>query len=354
MRTHDTTTSPYFPKPKPSKSSDIQETHVEGSYDEVYDIISTSSAGNTSLGAIGLDEYRHILKTGGRGRSKGRRRRSQTSSNSVHQTQSDTVDAKLDVHQAPAPQSPNRNRLSKDIDSPDVLASEQRPSTVTNASFTVSRFFSSKRDRPYRFAENSRPQFKRQKPSTVKEPIDLSEDELQADFAKYIESSDGKTTALRTPAHLSHQKNATMRGNIQPTVFKTSSQRQPRSDDIAIIRAVCGKHVYERGDNSGIVVLRREGKDGRRLESVLENGRVAKEHFWLGIDLDQVSYFGYSEPPSRYGYIMRSQSGDAGPKLFLEFENLNKARDFCELLKSAKVDRRCMYVLDVSMRQSRG
>ncbi|GFP55360.1 hypothetical protein TASIC1_0005021800 [Trichoderma asperellum] len=134
-RTHGTTASPYFSNSKPSKSSDIQDIHVEGSHDDVYDIISTSSAGNASLGAIGLDEYRRVLRT--------------------------------------------------DIDSPDVLAFEQRPSTVTNAVFDASRYFNSKRDRPYRLAENTGPQIKRQKPSTVKEPIDLSEDELQADFANH-------------------------------------------------------------------------------------------------------------------------------------------------------------------------
>lgn len=142
-----------------------------------------------------------------------------------------------------------------------------------------------------------------------------------------------------------------MRGDIHHTVFKFSSQRQPQSDGIAILRAVCGKHIYERGDNSNILVLCREDKDGRRLESVLENGRVAKEDSWLGIDLDQVSYFGYSEKPSRYGYIMRSQSGDAGPKLFLKFESVKNTKEFCELLRSTKVNERVMYVLDVLMRR---
>lgn len=351
-RTHNTTTSPYFSKSKSSKSSDIQETHIEGSHDDIYDILSTSSAGNVSLGAIGLDEYRRVLRTGRRGSGKGRRRRSQTSSNSVHQTQSDTLGAKLDVHQAPAPQSPNRNhRLLVDINSPDVLAFEQRPSTVKNAGFDASRYFNSKRDRPFRLAENAGPQIKRQKPSTVKEPIDLSEDELQADFAKYKGSNDGKNTASRNLAHSSRYKKATMRGDIHHTVFKTSSQRHPPSDSIAVIRAVCGKHIYERGDTPHMVVLRRGGKDGRRLESVLEDGRVAKDLSWLGIDLDQASYFGYSEAPSRYGYIMRSQSGDAGPKLFLKFESIDNTKDFCELLRSAKVEGRVMYVLNVLLRR---
>lgn len=142
-RTHDTK-SPYFSKPKPSKSSDIQENHVEGSHDDLYDIISTSSAGNTSLGVIGLDEYRRVLRTGNRGGSKGRRRRSRTSSNSILQMQSDTVGAKLDIHQAPASQSPDRARLPIDIDSPDVLAFEQRPSRVANAGSDTSRYFNSK------------------------------------------------------------------------------------------------------------------------------------------------------------------------------------------------------------------
>ncbi|KAL7974745.1 hypothetical protein HDV63DRAFT_364043 [Trichoderma sp. SZMC 28014] len=347
VRTHDTTTSPYFSRPKPSKSSDTQETHMEGSHDDIYDIRSTSSAGNTNRSVLaGVDEYRHtILHPPIRGKNKGRRRRSQTLSNSVHQTQSDTVSTTLDGFQASGPQSPSRIRLPKDIDSPDVLASEPRPSTATNAGFVSSRFI--KRDRPYRLAENSRPQIKRQKPSTVKEAIDVSEDELQADPAKCTESNGSKNTVLRTPAHLSHQKKSTMRGDIHPTVFKTSSQRQAHSDDVAIIRAVCGKYTYERDDNSDIVILRQD-KDGRRLEAVLENGSVVKEYYWLGIDLDQVSTFGYNEPLSRFVLIKRSNKGDVGAKLYLEFESINKTKDFCELLRSAKVVRR--YIEDLEKR----
>jgi sentrin-specific protease 7 len=286
-----------------------------------------------------VGEYRHVLRAGGIGKGKTRRRRSRTLSSSAHPAQSDTVGAKLDVHQASGPRSPNRNRLFNNIDSPDALASEQRPSAVTNAGFVSSRLFP-KRDRPYGLAEHSRPQIKRQKPSTVTESIDLSEDELQADFAKYTESKSGKNTISKTPAHLNHRTKTPLRGDIQSTVFKASSRRQTRSDDIPILGAVCGRSIYERGDNSDIVALRREDKDGRRLEAVLENGRIAKEHSWLGIDLDQVLYFGYSEPPSRYGYIMRSTKTDIGPKLFLEFESIKETEEFCELLKTAKIQSR--------------
>ncbi|PNP48481.1 hypothetical protein TGAMA5MH_00375 [Trichoderma gamsii] len=101
VRTHDTTTSPHFPKVITSRSSDIQGPPVEGLHDDVFDIISTSSAGSTSLPGIGLGEYRHVFRAGGRGKVKGRRRRrrrrSQTLSSSAHQAQSDTVGAKHDV-----------------------------------------------------------------------------------------------------------------------------------------------------------------------------------------------------------------------------------------------------------------
>lgn len=226
------------------------------------------------------------------------------------------------------------------------MASEQRPSTVTNAGCAVSRSFNSKRDRPCGLAESSRPQIKRQKPSTVTESTDLAEDELQADFAKYTESNGSKNATSKTPAPLSHRTKAPMRGDIQPTVFKISSQRQTRANDVPIFRAVCGKNIYERGDNSDVVVLRHEDKDGGRLEAVLENGRIVNEHSWLGINLDQVSYFGDSEPPSRYGYIMRSSKGDAGPKLFLEFGSIKETtKDFCKLLKTAKINSRFLSVL---------
>ncbi|KAM0254340.1 hypothetical protein ACHAQJ_006872 [Trichoderma viride] len=335
-RTYGQTTSPYFSKPRPPKNSDVQEAHVESSQDDLYDIISTSSAGNVGVTALALNEYRHVLPPSRRG---ARVRKSRTSSNSVSQPQSDAVDAKSNVHRFPTLQSSNRDRLSIDPDSPDVLAFEELRSTATDAGSDVSRHFNSKRDRPFRLAETTGPHIKRHKPSTAKEPIDVSEDELQADFAKYTEPNDSKSPPPITSDLLRRQKKATMRGDLHRTVFG-KSLRQPQSDDIAVTRAVCGKWIYDRDSHSSAVVLRREGKGGKRLEPVSEDGRVADEHIWLGIDLEQVRSFGYSEGPSRYGYIMRSQSGDAGPKLYLEFESIDSTKDFLEILKSANIEER--------------
>lgn len=168
----------------------------------------------------------------------------------------------------------------------------------------------------------------------------LSEDELQAGFAKYTESNDSKMATSNTPAHSNRRTKAPMRGDIHPTVLNISSRRQTRSNEIPIFRAVCGKNIYERGDNSDVVVLRRKDKSGRRLEAVFESGRIVKEHSWLGIDLDQASYCGYSKPLSRYGYIVRLNKVDAGPELFFEFESIEETKDFCELLETTKMKSR--------------
>ncbi|KAL7790829.1 hypothetical protein V8C37DRAFT_383343 [Trichoderma ceciliae] len=332
-RTYGQTTSPFFPKPRPTKNSDIQEVLIESSQDDIYDIRSTSSAGNVGVTAVALNEYRHVLPSS----SKGTRVRKSRASKSSSQSQRGAADAKSNVHRLPALQSSSRGLISIAPGSPDALAFEEFSSATADAGSDLSRHFTTKRDRPYRLADTSGPQIKRHKPSTVKEPIDISEDELQADCAKY---TDSKSPTSRFSNSLGGHTKTPMRGDLHHTVFG-KSMRQPRSDDIAITRAVCGKWAYDRDHHSSAILLRRQGKQGKRLEPVsLEDGQETKDYAWLGIDLDHVRAFGYSEAPSRYGYVMRSQSGDAGPKLYLEFESIESTRDFLEIIKSANIEQR--------------
>ncbi|KAH6611215.1 ulp1 protease family [Trichoderma cornu-damae] len=341
-RTYGQTTSPFFSKPRPTKSSDLQEVVVESPQDDAYDIRSTSSAGNGGVAARALSEYRHVLPPSRKGM---RVRKSRASLYSSSQPQSDANSAKPNALLFPAIPSSSRGRLSVAPDSPDVLAFEGRLSATTDAVSDASRRFSAKRDRPLRLADTAGPQVKRHKPATAKEPIDISEDELQADCAKYAERGNGKNPASRFSDTPGGHATAPMRGDLHHTVFGKSA-RQPRSDDVAITRAVCGKRIYDRGGDANAVALRRVGKEGKRLEPVSEGGKAADEHAWLGIDLDHVRAFGYSEPSSRYGLIMRSQSGDIGPKLYLEFESIESAQVFRQILKSTNTGERVVKLKD--------
>lgn len=273
-----------------------------------------------------------------------RRRKSRTTSNFSSQPQRDADGPKPDVYRLPALQPSRRGLLSIAPDSPDVLAFEDLSPGAANVVSDISPHFSAKRDRPFRLADTTGPQFKRHKPSTVKEPIDISEDELQADSTKYTGPNNKESTASRSSDTSGGLTKVPMRGDLHHTVFGEPPRRS-RSENIAITRAVCGKWIYDRDDHPSAVFLCREGKEGKRLEPVSEDGQVVSEHVWLGIDLDQIRMFGYSETPSRYGFVMRSQSGDAGAKLYLEFENAEGIKHFREILKSSRIGEKFMYVL---------
>lgn len=337
-------TSKYFPAPRPSKSSEVPEVVVESSQDDIYDIRSTSSAGTTSKPTVAVSEYRHVFPQSRKGT---RVRKSRASSNSGSQPRRDTVETRPNLHRRPGLQSSRGSLISIASigpDSPDVLASEDPSSTNIDAFAGVSPYFSTKRERPLHPADTFGPHIKRHKPSTVKETIDISEDELQADCAKFPEPKSGKSPSSRFSDICGGHAKAPMRGDIHPTVFGKPPHR-PRSDDIAITRAVCGKYIYSRDDHTKQVSLCREGKESTRLVPVSEDDQLVKEYAWLGIDLDQVLSFGYSEAPGRHGYIMRSQSAEAGAKLYLEFANVDSNKHFCEILKSANVEGAVMYVL---------
>ncbi|UKZ57683.1 hypothetical protein TrVGV298_011543 [Trichoderma virens] len=340
-RASDSTTSPYFTTPRAKKSNEFHNVHVES--DEIFDLISTSSAGNVGVNGLALAEYRNVQPPS---RKANRRRRSRTSSNFQ---QRDAVDASSSVYRTPALS--RRPLISTVSDSPDVLDFEELSSGVPEVVSSISSLFGGKRDRPYRLADNSGGrQYKRHKLSTAKEPIDISEDELQGDSAKCTGPNKKESAASQSSRNLGGLSKSSMRGDLHHTAFGKPSRRA-RSEMIAITRAVCGKWVYNHDDNPSAVFLHREGKEGKRLEPVLEDGQVSSDHAWLGVDLDHVQSFGTSELPNRYGFILRSQSGDAGPKLYLEFENHDGIKAFREILKSSRAGEK--FIADLEKKAER-
>ncbi|KAK4071484.1 uncharacterized protein Triagg1_6145 [Trichoderma aggressivum f. europaeum] len=328
-RPFDSTMSPYFTTPRAKKSSELHEVRVEP--EDIFDIRSSSSTGNAGANNLSVVEYRSTLPQSRKG---GRRRRSRTGLNLSSQ-QRDAVDSSPGPYRLPAI-STKRTLISTISDSPDVLNSEKPPSGLPEVVSDISPILNVKRERPHRPGDNFGRQFKRQKPSTVKEPIDISEDELQADSAKHMGPNERESAISRSSGTSGGLSKNPMRGDMHHTIFGKRSRR-PRSEMIAITRAVCGKWIYNRDDRFGAVFLHREGKESKRLDPVLENGQVSGDHAWLGVDLDQVRSFGVSEVPYRYGFVLRSQSGDAGPKLYLEFENHDGIEAFCRILKSVPI-----------------
>ncbi|PNP54912.1 hypothetical protein THARTR1_04601 [Trichoderma harzianum] len=335
-RPFDSTVSPYFTTPRAKKSNELHDVRVEP--DDIFDIRSSSSAGNAGAN-LSVVEYRSTLPQSRKG---SRRRRSRTGLNLSSQ-QRDAVDSSPGPYRLPTI-STKRTLISTISDSPDVLNSEKPPSGLPEVVSDISPLLNTKRERPHRPGDNFGRQFKRQKPSTAKEPIDISEDELQADSAKHMGPNERESAISRSSGTSGGLSKNPMRGDIHHTIFGKRSRR-PRSEMIAIARAVCGKWIYNRDDRSGAVFLHQEGKEGKRLDPVLENGQVSGDHAWLGVDLDQVRSFGVSEVPNRYGFVLRSQSGDAGPKLYLEFENHAGIEAFCRVFKSVPIPEKFVYVL---------
>ncbi|KAK1247799.1 hypothetical protein MKX07_000687 [Trichoderma sp. CBMAI-0711] len=246
--------------------------------DDTVDHRSNSSAGIAGAGNLALREYRALDDKLHTGRKPPRRRRSRTGTN-LSSPLNGAVNTRPDVFRSPAFQ--KRGTLISVQDSPDVLGAQEPdagPANITSDLFSHS---STKRNR----SNLPRPMFKRQKPSTTKEPIDISEDELQADPTK--------------------------RGGAS-----RQSGALPRSSGTS-------------GAPSKIPMR----EDGQKL------GKLT----WLGIDLDDIRLFGTSED-TQSAFVLRSQKGDAGPKLYLKFETRNGLEIFRGTLKSSGAEEKFMHL----------
>ncbi|KAL6856448.1 cysteine proteinase [Trichoderma novae-zelandiae] len=334
-RTHGHT-SPYFSSSRAAKSSGSHDVLID---DDTVDNRSISSAGIAAASGITVPEYRSILQPN---RKSARRRKSRSTPNSSSPLQHHATTTRPGACRPPALQPLKRSLISIQ-DSPDVLAGEDPDAGPANVVSDIYSPSSTKRDRPYR-PDVTGPQFKRQRPSTTKEFIDISEDELQADSTKRGQASNkGAATSRSSNISGAPTKNP-MRGDIHSTDFGKPS-RYSSAKNMSISRAVCGKSIYSRDESPRAVFLRREGKEGRRLEPVSEDGQEEAKLAWLGIDLDQVRTFGISEA-TRCALILRSQKGDAGPKLYLEFEDDDGLGTFRDTLISLVIDEKYIDDLD--------
>ncbi|EHK27221.1 uncharacterized protein TRIVIDRAFT_33671 [Trichoderma virens Gv29-8] len=220
-RASDSTTSPYFTTPRAKKSNEFHNVHVES--DEIFDLISTSSAGNVGVNGLALAEYRNVQPPS---RKANRRRRSRTSSNFQ---QRDAVDASSSVYRTPALS--RRPLISTVSDSPDVLDFEELSSGVPEVVSSISSLFGGKRDRPYRLADNSGGrQYKRHKLSTAKEPIDISEDELQGDSAKCTGPNKKESAASQSSRNLGGLSKSSMRGDLHHTAFGKPADLEKKAE----------------------------------------------------------------------------------------------------------------------------
>ncbi|OTA07600.1 hypothetical protein A9Z42_0085120 [Trichoderma parareesei] len=201
-------TSHYF---EPSRAKNgIHEILID---DDTVDHRSNSSAGIAGAGNLALREYRALDDKLHTGRKPPRRRRSRTGTN-LSSPLNGAVNTRPDVFRSPAFQ--KRGTLISVQDSPDVLGAQEPdagPANITSDLFSHS---STKRNR----SNLPRPMFKRQKPSTTKEPIDISEDELQADPTKRGGASRQSGALPRSSGTSGAPSKIPMRGDIQPTIFE--------------------------------------------------------------------------------------------------------------------------------------
>ncbi|KAL7823274.1 cysteine proteinase [Trichoderma gracile] len=323
-------TSHYF-EPSRAKNS-IHEVLID---DDTVDHRSNSSAGIAGAGNLALREYRALDDKLHTSKKSARRRRSRTGT-SLTSPLNGAANARPDAFRSPALQ--KRGTLISVQDSPDVLGAQEPdagPANVTSDLFSHS---STKRGRSYL----PRPIFKRQKPSTTREPIDISEDELQAVPTKRGGASSQSGALSRSSGTSSGPSKNPMRGDIRPTIFKKSS-RCSSAESMSISRAVCGKFIYSCDDAHSAVILRRKGKE-ERLEPASEDGQEM-DVAWLGIDLNDVRVFGTSDD-THYAFVLRSQKGDIGPKLYLKFKDQDGLQSFRGALKSSGAEERFINELE--------
>jgi sentrin-specific protease 7 len=157
------------------------------------------------------------------------------------------------------------------------------------------------------------PQVKRQRPITSKEPIDVSEDELQ--IAEVTPSGPVRRTNFSNITVSPRHKR--LRGDIVPTNFsKAKNGRDQSKLHLEIRKAVSGKCTYRADGSSPPPILLRQSPDNPLLLETIRNGKRDKQHPWLSIETKKVGKVHFH---GRQILLHRSISPGTYPKLAIEF-----------------------------------
>ncbi|KAK5993413.1 Ubiquitin-like-specific protease 2 [Cladobotryum mycophilum] len=286
--------SHYFVNSNPSGNHESQDAIVHSSQNDPYELQSVSSSGNQKPVASGLPEYRKAQPKVGSRKNRARNSRTQKSPSQrgllsiKSHTEPNPMAVSHGIHQ---------DVLMSDPESPDALTSEDPPPAMVISDISPLR--KPRRDKPSRLMEILAPPIKRQKALASTEPIELSEDELQSRLLSI-------------------------------------GSKKPEPRDMALVRAVCGKMIYQYDvdANQGQIFLRR---GGARFEPRNEVGQKADGMEWLGFEISRILKYRRSDMSSRHILIDRSLTGNSMPKLFLEFESLKDAEALSEIFKIEKV-----------------
>ncbi|KAF4120479.1 sentrin-specific protease 7 [Geosmithia morbida] len=326
-----------------------------GTPDDPYELRSTTSNasnGNNhraSPATASLPEYRQAQpRISSSARRKRRRRNRQLQ---PHIVPGDVVDLSSTGHQR-----------SETPDSPDVLAREgddgsPSPSPYRRLDTTPGRAPVRKRAQP---SPPSEPHVKRSKPSLPpREPIDISEDELQAmsrpdappsgvvpkkrktNFSGLLQSP--KKTAGRS------------RGDMQVTDFVSPSKRSPiepandgQRKSLSLIGAVSGSYTWFReqsGEEARLLPRRISQRESGSTdadvfdlailnadgETVEDPPTTRRSRLWLQISTAKIQSVRYAAD-SPYVSIQRSSSPSAPPTLTLRFASVEEAHGFTEVM----------------------
>lgn len=298
--------SPYFAKPKTPKQPK-QATYdltAEGSQDDIYDIRSVSSSGGASQNAVnGLSEYRNAepkVKT-----TPTRRRRSrEVRSSLLHRDRSSS-----NIINSEKRSEPSKSAAYQTI--PDD-AGDPPPANVVSDITKSGRSEKGGLLSAPRIVRNE-PQVKRQKPLASKEPIDVSEDELQ--IAQITPSGPVRRTNFSSII-VSPRHERKMRGDITPTAFsKAKSGEGTLSSPLEVLRAASGKCTYDAEVSQRPAIMLCQSRDNPSRLETRRNGKRDKKFPWLCISVNQVGKVHYH---GRHVLLHRSLGPGISPKLAIE------------------------------------
>ena len=314
-RVHGPVKSHFFSSPKPVAHEDVLDLTRSVSWDDQYDLKSSSSTGKTTHGAaVNVSEFRNA--------------RPQVSSHPGRKKRKSRLPNETDyIAQALTPEASGlATRISilegrsGAVDSPDVLANDEHPPPAHVASDVQPQQLA-KRMLHLCQTESTGPPIKRPKRTqALKESIEGSEDELSAQPDETLGKKRTNFTGLDQP-----RQQLKARGDIRPTAFGGPRRQReispPTRPSMVLKKAACGKELYESdGTGQGQIILRPEPNNSFRLVPITASGDLVQVA-WLNIDTKAAFRVLHAAGASPCVFLTRSKTADSEAKLALEFES---------------------------------
>lgn len=322
--TEDSTTSRYFPSGDLATGEIRQDVVMEGTQEtlpEIQGIFNSSTLSNV----LSPHSMGHTETTSPSMRKRRRRRRdwsqprSQGSSPVTHRHHSVALRSDLSSERA----------FSYSSESPDVLAFGNNPPANVRSDIIQQQPKKKRNGSPFLINSNA-PPVKRPKPPASKEPIELSEDELQVEASNRTSSASKRTN----PSGISQSPARSCRGDMKHTNFKNLPTKS-EGLGLPLVRAVCDKDTYTYNKDNGNQISLYQSHDKEELEPRNQNGQIEPGMSWLKIDLKQVRKIHLTtNSPDTKVVILRSKTTQAGARLVLDFDDPNSIEMLSNMLGS--------------------